>query len=76
MCNEFAFRYNHQAEGLPDYMGIGYQHMLVEGCCMLSFRIMHILVGTRDGRTQSASACKLTLLHLALKTWVSGPRQI
>ncbi len=33
-----------------------------------------ILVGTRDGRTQSARACKLALLHLALRTWVSGPR--
>jgi hypothetical protein len=32
------------------------------------------LVGTRDGRTQSARACKPALLHLALRTWVSGPR--
>jgi hypothetical protein len=37
--------------------------------------IIYILVGTRDGRTQSAPACKPALLHLALRTWVSGPRQ-
>ncbi len=33
-----------------------------------------LLVGTRDGQTQSVRACKPALLHLALKTWVSGPR--
>jgi hypothetical protein len=40
---------------------------------LFAVRISVILVGTRDGRTQSARACKLALLHLALKTWVSGP---
>jgi hypothetical protein len=34
------------------------------------------LVGTRDSRTQSARACKPALLHLALRTWVSGPRYL
>jgi hypothetical protein len=33
-------------------------------------------VGTCDGRTQSARACKPALLHLALRTWVSGPRYL
>jgi hypothetical protein len=37
--------------------------------------VYHVLVGTRDSRTQSARACKPALLHLALRTWVSGPRQ-
>ncbi len=35
-----------------------------------------ILVGTRNGQTQSARGCKPALLHLALRTWVSGPRQM
>jgi hypothetical protein len=42
----------------------------------LRFWVYDLLVGTRDGRTQSACACKPALLHLALKTWVSGPRYL
>jgi hypothetical protein len=29
---------------------------------------------TPEGQTQSARACKPALLHLALRTWVSGPQ--
>ncbi len=33
-------------------------------------------MGTRDGRTQFARACKPALLHLGFRTWVSGPRYL
>jgi hypothetical protein len=44
------------------------------GCILTGLMELVILVGTRDGQTQSARACKPVLLHLALRTWVLGPR--
>jgi hypothetical protein len=55
--------------------GARFHHLIMGGHNHHNRRFYFQLVGTRDGRTQSARACKPALLHLALRTWVSGPGQ-